>query len=162
MVASAVLAAPGLAAPGLAAPGPSGSLRGGSALLGIAFTGPEGSQSDRLGDAYFLAIGPAVIFVALIAWVTVVLMTSRKRHRYPHTPDGLPHRGPVMGGVILGSPSQRTRRDPAPSVTHREVMAHIEQARAEEEAARAAAEAVRGGAGRHTGRRRRLGLPRLR
>lgn len=123
------------------------------------------AQSDRLGNAYFLAIGPAVIFVALLGWVTVVLTTSRKRHHYPGSEDGLPHRGPVMGGVIRGSPSQRTRRDPAPSVTHREVMAHVEQGRAEEEAARVRerAEAERVRAEPHAVKsRRRFGLPRLR
>jgi hypothetical protein len=124
---------------------------------------PVAAPSQRLGDAHFMAIGPAVIFAALIAWVTVVLMTSRKRHHYPEGGGGLSDRRPVMGGVILGSPSQRTRRDPAPSVTHREVIAHIERARAEEEAARAAAEAERSAVeGRPRRRRRRPGLPRLR
>ncbi|MEV4001769.1 hypothetical protein [Actinomadura sp. NPDC049753] len=126
---------------------------------------PAPAPSHRLGDAYFMAVGPAVIFVALIAWVTVVLTTSHKRHHYPSgSEDGLPHRGPVMGGVIMGSPSQRTRRDPAPSATHREVMAHIERGRAEEEAARergrAEAERVRAEPPART--RRRFGLPRLR
>ncbi|MGI5204561.1 hypothetical protein ACQEU6_23635 [Spirillospora sp. CA-108201] len=162
MVASAVLAAPVLAAPVLAVP-----------VLAV-------PVSHRLGDAAFLAVGPAVIFVALIGWVTVVLTASRRRHHYPTADDGLPHRGPVMGGVIMGSPSQRTRRDPAPSVTHREVMAHIEQARAEEAAAEPAAQAppssedlarpageATGRRGRHrgrggAGRRRRFGPPRLR
>ncbi|MEU8123275.1 hypothetical protein AB0C21_31565 [Spirillospora sp. NPDC049024] len=152
MVASTVPAVHGLAVHLL-----SGSASAGSAPPGLA-TAPPG----RLGDAYFMAVGPAVIFLALITWVTVVLMTSRKRHRYPQGGDGLSHRGPVMGGVILGSPSQRTRRDPAPSVTHREVMAHIERARAEEEAARAAAEAERRAVEGPPRRRRRLGLPRLR
>jgi hypothetical protein len=97
----------------------------------------------RLGDAYFMAIGPAVVFVALIAWIAVVLTTSRERRHYRGGDDGMSHRGPVMGGVIQGSPSQRTRRDPAPSVTHREVMAHIEAAR---EAEAPAGEAPAGGA----------------
>ncbi|MCP9950737.1 hypothetical protein [Actinomadura madurae] len=35
----------------------------------------------RLGDALFLAIGPAVIFVTLIAWILGVLMTSREARR---------------------------------------------------------------------------------
>lgn len=122
------------------------------------------AQSDRLGNAYFLAIGPAVIFVALIGWVTVVLTTSRTRRHYPGADDGLPHRGPVMGGIIMGGPSPRTRRDPASRVSHREAMAPVEQGRAEEEAARvrerAEAEKVR--AAPSTGHRRRFGLPRLR
>ncbi|MFI0481814.1 hypothetical protein [Actinomadura sp. 9N215] len=91
-------------------------------------------SSTRLGDAYFMAIGPAVIFLAVILWVAVTLMASR---RPPHRPggraSGLPHRGPVQGGVIAGSPSQRTRRDPAPSVTRQEVIAHVEAARADEQ-----------------------------
>ncbi|TDD71162.1 hypothetical protein E1293_34045 [Actinomadura darangshiensis] len=94
------------------------------------------ADSWRLGDAYFMAIGPAVIFLALIGWITVLLTTSRKRRHYRGGDDGLSHRGPVMGGIIQGSPSQRTRRDPAPSVTHRQVMAHIEHAREVEEAER--------------------------
>ncbi|TMQ94159.1 hypothetical protein ETD83_24385 [Actinomadura soli] len=73
------------------------------------------AESTRLGDAYFLAIGPAVIFLAVIFWVVVTLLAS---HRPPHRPrgraSGLPHRGPVQGGVISGSPSQRTRRDAVP------------------------------------------------
>lgn len=133
-------------------------------LAGAVLAAPLAPPSHRLGDAYFMAIGPAVIFVALIAWVTVVLTTSRKRDHYPSAGDGLSHRGPVMGGVIMGSPSQRTRRDPAPSVTHREVMAHVEQGRAEEEAARERERAEAAGirARPHAGNRRRFGLPRLR
>ncbi|MFI0372792.1 hypothetical protein ACH35V_33435 [Actinomadura sp. 1N219] len=76
---------------------------------------PVLADSTRLGDAYFLAIGPAVIFVAVILWVVATLLASR---RPPHRPkgrsSGLPHRGPVQGGVLSGSPSQRTRRDPVP------------------------------------------------
>lgn len=133
-------------------------------VVAAVLAAPVLARSDRLGDAAFMAVGPAVIFVALIGWVTVVLTTSRKRHRYPSAEDGLPHRGPVMGGVIVGSPAQRTRRDPAPSVTHREVMAHIERGRAEEEAARARerAEAEKVRAEPPARGRRRFGLPRLR
>ncbi|WP_433476675.1 hypothetical protein ACQPZP_06235 [Spirillospora sp. CA-142024] len=119
--------------------------------------------SVRLGDAYFMAIGPAVIFLALIAWIVLTLTASRKQHRYHGGDDGLSHRGPVMGGVIEGSPSQRTRRDPAPSVTHREATAHVEAARAAEEAAREKEreEAARSEAGRRAKPRRRFGLPRI-
>ncbi|SNR97481.1 hypothetical protein [Actinomadura mexicana] len=118
------------------------------------------AQSDRLGNAYFLAIGPAVIFLALIGWVTVVLTTSRERHHYPSSGDGLPHRGPVMGGVIMGGPSQRPRRDP---VAHGEVAAPVEQGRTEEEArVRGRAEAERVRAEPPARSRRRFGLPRLR
>lgn len=102
-----------------------------------------------VGDRWFLYIGPAVIFLAVIFWVALTLAASRIRPRSRHPMGGLPNRGPVQGGVIAGSPSQRSRRDPAPSVTHREVMAHIEQARRDEEAAR---QEARGGRGERSGR----------
>ncbi|TDD26884.1 hypothetical protein E1287_35670 [Actinomadura sp. KC06] len=77
------------------------------------------ADSTRLGDAYFLAIGPAVIFLAVILWVVVTLLASRQPpHRPKNGSSGLPHRGPVQGGVISGSPSQRTRRDPVPPEPH--------------------------------------------
>lgn len=117
---------------------------------------PVLADSTRLGDAYFLAIGPAVIFLAVILWVAVTLAASRKPPRIRIKGPGLPGRGPVQGGVIAGSPSQRSRRDPAPSVTHREVMAHIEAARERERAVREA-EARERGRGRR--KRRRFGLP---
>ncbi|MEU5992297.1 hypothetical protein ABZ806_25280 [Spirillospora sp. NPDC047418] len=89
-----------------------------------------------VGDRWFLYIGPAVIFLAVVFWVALTLAASRIRPSSRHPMGGLPNRGPVQGGVIKGSPAQRSRRDPAPSVTHRAVMAHIEQARRDEEAAR--------------------------
>jgi hypothetical protein len=89
-----------------------------------------------VGDRWFLYIGPVVIFLAVVFWVALTLAASRIRPRGRHPRGGLPNRGPVQGGVISGSPSQRSRRDPAPSVTHREVLAHIEQARLAEEADR--------------------------
>ncbi|GAA1872643.1 hypothetical protein [Actinomadura bangladeshensis] len=98
-----------------------------------------------VGDRWFLYIGPAVIFLAVVFWVVLTLAASRIRPRSRHPRGGLPNRGPVQGGVIAGSPAQRSRRDPAPSVTHREVMAHIEQGRRDEEAAREEARGGRGG-----------------
>ncbi|GAA4234724.1 hypothetical protein GCM10022254_40280 [Actinomadura meridiana] len=122
----------------------------------LASSAPAGSvlaATNRLGDAYFMAIGPAVIFIAVIAWVAVTLLTSRKPpHRGRH-PSGLPGRGPVQGGIIVGSPSQRTRRDPAPSVTHRDLMTRIERARAEEEQAREAEKHTKRRAGKRLKRR---------
>ncbi|MEU8798925.1 hypothetical protein [Spirillospora sp. NPDC048819] len=90
------------------------------------------ANADNLGDTAFFVIGPIAIFFALAAWITITLMTSRKPRRPRGGNTGLPHRGPVQGGVIQGSPSQRTRRDPAPSVTHRQVVQHIEEARERE------------------------------
>ena len=78
------------------------------------------ADSTRLGDAYFLAIGPAVIFLAVLFWVLVTLLSSRKPPRVRgRRSSGLPNRGIVQGGVIRGSPSQRSRRDPAPSARER-------------------------------------------
>ncbi|MFA1551312.1 hypothetical protein [Actinomadura chokoriensis] len=115
-----------------------------------------------VGNAWFLYIGPAVIFLAVVAWVLVTLTASRVGPRRRTPGGGLPNRGPVQGGIIQGSPSQRSRRDPAPSVTHREVMADVEAdveyERAREEAERAAAPAGarrkrrRGLFGSHRGR----------
>ncbi|XRQ10996.1 hypothetical protein ACN3XK_08890 [Actinomadura welshii] len=96
-------------------------------------------QADRLGDTYLYFIGPIVIFLALIVWIAMTLMTSRHpwSRRKPRGSTGVPDRGPVQGGIIRGSPSQRTRRDPAPSETHREAMRDIEVAREREAAQRA-------------------------
>ncbi|MFG2085032.1 hypothetical protein [Spirillospora sp. NPDC048824] len=125
------------------------------------------SAPGNLGDTAFFIVGPIALFFALAAWITMTLMTSRKPRRPRGGGTGLPHRGPVQGGVILGSPSQRTRRDPAPSVTHRQVMRHIEDERERE--AREAREgesqaAARSGRGRkhEKGRRRAPGKRRLR
>ncbi|TYK43768.1 hypothetical protein [Actinomadura decatromicini] len=116
------------------------------------------ADSTRVGDAYFMAIGPAVIFLAVLTWVLVTLLASRKPPRPRRGTGGLPNRGPVQGGIIMGSPSQRSRRDPAPSVTHREVVAHVERARAEEAHAEEAS-ARRGPRGRRKPGKRRFGLP---
>ncbi|MEU8347124.1 hypothetical protein SAMN05443665_102782 [Actinomadura meyerae] len=117
---------------------------------------PDGGD---LGSSWGLYVGPAVIFLAIIFWVAVTLTASRVPPRRRAPTGRLSDRGPVQGGILQGSPSQRTRRDPAPSVTHRQVMAHIEQARAEEEAlaeqARAEEEAVRRPSHRRKGRGRR-------
>lgn len=103
----------------------------GTGLTGLAgltrFTGADLVRADtpgtsRLGDVYLYTIAPAVIFLALVVWITMTLMTSRHRwsRRTPKGQTGMPHRGPVQGGVILGSPSQRTRRDPIPPAPYRE------------------------------------------
>lgn len=89
------------------------------------------ANADRLGDTAFFVAGPIAIFFALVVWVTMTLMTSRHRfkRRPPRVDGGMPRRGIVQGGVLQGSPSQRNRRDPIPSVTDREVMRQIEDAR---------------------------------
>ncbi|TYB40927.1 hypothetical protein [Actinomadura chibensis] len=122
------------------------------------------ANSTRVGDAYFMAVGPAVIFLAVLAWVLVTLLAARKPPRPRRETGGLPNRGPVQGGIIAGSPAQRSRRDPAPSVTYREVIADVERARAEE-AARAEETAAghgtraRGTRGRGRPGKRRFGPP---
>ncbi|TDC86712.1 hypothetical protein [Actinomadura sp. 7K507] len=117
------------------------------------------AEATRLGDTSLFIVAPIAIFFTLAAWITMTLMTSRKPpSRRPRSGGtGLPHRGPVQGGVLQGSPSQRTRRDPAPSVTRREVIAHIEAER-EREAQRARenetrARGRRGGKGRRRKKR---------
>lgn len=74
------------------------------------------ASSTRLGDGYLYVIAPIVIFSALVVWIAMTLLTSRHRwsRKTPGGPTGMPHRGPVQGGVIRGSPAQRTRRDPVP------------------------------------------------
>jgi hypothetical protein len=89
-----------------------------------------------VGDRWFLYIGPVVIFLAVVFWVALTLAASRIRPRGRHPRGGLPNRGPVQGGIIKGSPSQRNRRDPAPSLTHREDTARVEYGRLGEEAVR--------------------------
>ncbi|MFI0410804.1 hypothetical protein [Actinomadura sp. 3N508] len=93
-----------LPSPDLAGPSPADSVLASSVL----------ADSTRLGDALFLAIGPAVIFVAVLGWVVVTLVAAQRPPHRPRRASGLPHRGPVQGGVIAGSPSQRTSRDPVP------------------------------------------------
>lgn len=92
------------------------------------------ADSTRVGDAYFMAVGPAVIFLAVLLWVVMTLLASRKPPRHtPRRTQGLPNRGPVQGGIIAGSPSQRSRRDPAPSG---EAAAHVPPERAKRGARR--------------------------
>src|SRR5690606_18423648 len=70
------------------------------------------ASTSRLGDAYLYVIAPVAIFSALVIWIAMTLMTSRHRwsRRTPSGPRGMPNRGPVQGGIIRGSPSQRNRR----------------------------------------------------
>jgi hypothetical protein len=100
------------------------------------YPNPDVPPGGGVGDRWFLYIGPPVIFLAVVFWVAVTLTASRVRPRSRHPMGGIPNRGPVQGGIIKGSPSQRNRRDPAPSVTHREVTARVEYGRLGEEAVR--------------------------
>lgn len=92
------------------------------------------ASTSRLGDAYLYVIAPVAIFSALVIWIAMTLMTARHRwsRRTPSGPRGMPNRGPVQGGIIRGSPSQRNRRDPAPSATRREAAHYVEAAREDE------------------------------
>ncbi|TDC45343.1 hypothetical protein E1281_30620 [Actinomadura sp. KC345] len=114
------------------------------------------AEVTRLGDTSLYVVAPVAIFSALVIWIAMTLMTSRKPpNTGPRTGGtGLPHRGPVQGGVIEGSPAQRNRNDPAPSVTRREVLAHIAAER-EREAQQARASETRGRRGGRRGKRSR-------
>ncbi|MFC4913287.1 hypothetical protein [Actinomadura gamaensis] len=69
----------------------------------------------HVGNNYWLVLAPILIGLALLVWVLLTRRASRKR---VHPEDrrfqgGSSDRGPVKGGIIEGSPSQRTRRDAA-------------------------------------------------
>ncbi|TDD74512.1 hypothetical protein [Actinomadura rubrisoli] len=70
------------------------------------------ADKGMVGDPYLWIIGPIVVALALAIWLTMTLRASRRRTRPRDRDDGSPHRGPVQGGVVQGSPSQRNRRDP--------------------------------------------------
>lgn len=65
----------------------------------------------RLGDGYWLILGPAIIAAALVVWVLLTVRASRKVRRPPKSREGLPDRGAVQGGIIEGDLVQRNRRD---------------------------------------------------
>ncbi|WP_131740460.1 hypothetical protein [Actinomadura roseirufa] len=96
------------------------------------------ADTGMVGDPYLWVIGPIVIFIALAGWLALTLHASRKRERPVGKDPGLPHRGAVTGGIIQGSPSQRTRRDAAPTPAEREAARRL--AREREAAEREAAE----------------------
>ncbi|GAA4099289.1 hypothetical protein GCM10022214_75170 [Actinomadura miaoliensis] len=66
-----------------------------------------------LGDNYWLVLGPIVIALALITWLLLLWYGQRKRVRIDRMHGRSAHRGAVTGGIIEGSPAQRTRRDEA-------------------------------------------------
>ena len=66
-----------------------------------------------LGDNYWQLLGPILIAMALVTWLLLLWYAQRKRVRIERMRGGAPHRGAVTGGMIEGSPAQRTRRDEA-------------------------------------------------
>ncbi|MFB4301478.1 hypothetical protein [Actinomadura sp. NTSP31] len=91
-------------------------------------------SSVHIGDIYLYTIGPVVIFLAIAGWLFLTILASKEREHPKGRDPQMPHRGgDVTGGVVRGSPSQRTRRDPASTPATRE-LARLEAER--EEAAR--------------------------
>ncbi|QFG22014.1 hypothetical protein [Actinomadura sp. WMMB 499] len=106
------------------------------------FPPPTGATYSPL-----LFIVPVIVLLAVLFWIGITIAASRMRVRSHGRGDGLSHRGgPVMGGVIQGSPAQRTRRDRAVTEAERRTAAErAERARreAELEAERQRAERAR-------------------
>ncbi|MFC6880019.1 MULTISPECIES: hypothetical protein [Actinomadura] len=65
------------------------------------------AEASPVGDTYLLIIGPIVVALAIVLWITMTIRAAKRRARADKARDTLPHRGPVQGGVIEGSPSQR-------------------------------------------------------
>ncbi|OLT38427.1 hypothetical protein BJF79_27005 [Actinomadura sp. CNU-125] len=86
-----------------------------------------------------LFIVPVVVLLSVLLWIGLTIAASRMRIRLHGGEDGLSHRGgPVMGGVIQGSPAQRSRRDEALTEDERRAAvrrAELERRRAAELAA---------------------------
>ncbi|WP_067459421.1 hypothetical protein [Actinomadura macra] len=85
------------------------------------------ADTNMVGDPYLWIIGPIVVFLALTLCLALTLTASRKFRRPHGTDAGLPHRGAVTGGIIEGSPSQRNRRDAAPTAAEREAAREAER-----------------------------------
>ncbi|WP_242891284.1 hypothetical protein [Actinomadura litoris] len=113
------------------------------------------ADTGMVGDARLWVFGPIIVFAALAVWLTLTLTASRERKRPRGKDPGLPHRGAVTGGIIEGSPAQRTRRDAAPTEAEREAAAaRAEALAAEREQARREAELERQRASSRRKRRR--------
>ncbi|MCP2337257.1 hypothetical protein [Actinomadura rupiterrae] len=80
-------------------------------MLAIAFTGV--AAGHHVGNNYWLILGPVIIGLSLLVWIGLTRYASGKRVRSQRLRGGSSDRGPVKGGIIEGSPAQRTRRDPA-------------------------------------------------
>lgn len=86
-----------------------------------------------------LFIVPAIVLLSILFWIGLTIAASRMRVRSRGREDGLSHRGgPVMGGVLQGSPSQRTRRDRAVTEEERRAAAYRAEAERQREAELAA------------------------
>ncbi|GAA2086143.1 hypothetical protein [Actinomadura alba] len=86
--------------------------------------------AEELGNNQWLVAGPLIFVLALAAWITLVIHAVHGQRRYGEGRDF--QRGPVAGGIIEGSPSQRNRRDEAPrhdskgpSLPHRPRTRHL-------------------------------------
>ncbi|WP_395111559.1 hypothetical protein [Actinomadura sp. SCN-SB] len=77
------------------------------------------ADASPVGANILLAVAPLVVALALVTWLFLTLYVSRRRVRTDRIRGESPHRGAVQGGVIEGSPAQRTRRDEAPHDTDR-------------------------------------------
>ncbi|GGV20292.1 hypothetical protein GCM10010182_47700 [Actinomadura cremea] len=98
------------------------------------FPPPTGATYSPL-----LFIVPVLVLLSVLFWIGITIAASRMRIRSHGREDGLSHRGgPVMGGVIQGSPAQRTRRDQAVTAEERRAAAHRAELRRQREAELAA------------------------
>jgi hypothetical protein len=86
--------------------------------------------TTQLGNIFWLIVGPLVFVVTLAVWLILVVHAARRQRHYGTGRDA--QRGPVAGGMIEGSPSQRNRRDEAPrhdskgpSLPHRSRTRHL-------------------------------------
>jgi hypothetical protein len=74
--------------------------------------------ASPVGDNYLLILGPVIVVLAIVAFVSLTVVAGRRRDgrgsRHHHTGPGHPHRRAVQGGVIEGDPAQRNRHDEAP------------------------------------------------
>ncbi|RFU37588.1 hypothetical protein DZF91_32125 [Actinomadura logoneensis] len=71
------------------------------------------ANGHHVGNNYWVILGPIVIALALVIWLLLTRHASAKRVDPDKRTGETANRGPVKGGVIEGSPSQRTRRDAA-------------------------------------------------
>jgi hypothetical protein len=71
------------------------------------------TTGERLGEGYWLVLGPIVAALAIAAAVFLVIRASRRSGEAKPDQDVETEagRGPVRGGIIEGDPGQRNRRD---------------------------------------------------